>query len=158
MSPQPGYAHATYTILCIAFLLGWISSYILMKNNESDNTDFRVQISDSRLKIYNNLMNSMLEPIILLAIGAIVMVVLHAFVFPTIIGNDNEAVLFCGLNLVYPHFKLCLSHFLRKIIATMFIVVIWCVPILTYTVPMDKFVSCLLWSILIVVLVSFASS
>jgi hypothetical protein len=157
---DPGYAHATYTVLCVAFLFAWISSYIL-RSTTSRSDDDELTMNTVGLMyagLRNDLLFSMIDPLLMLAIGATVLAVLHAFVLPTILGNDNEAMIFCGLNLMYPHFKLCFSHFIRKIYDALMLVVIVCLPTLMYTVPTDKLVICILWSSLVIVIASFASS
>jgi hypothetical protein len=155
---HPGYAHALYTVLCVTFLIAWISTYILRSKTgiKEELTLENVGITYAGLR--NDLGFSMIQPLIMLAIGAIVMSIMHLFVFPSLVGNDNEAIFFCGLNLMYPHFKLCISHFIRKIYDALILLGMWCMPILMYTVPMDKFVICMLWSSLFIVIASFASS
>ena len=155
---HPGYAHALYTVLCVAFLIAWISTYILRANTSIKEEVTLENVGTKYAGLRNDLGFSMIESLIMLAIGATVLAVLHAFVFPTILGNDNEAMFFSGLNLMYPHFKLCLSHFIRKIYDAFMILGGGCMPILMYTVPMDKFVICILWSSLFIVIASFASS
>jgi hypothetical protein len=220
-SRHPGYAHATYTALFVAFLIGWISSYILETSTyNSSSTDPTTEqkkqeleaeetaslnkavvpwtqadaagggeetiigssgsagsadaaidamgssvaaaksseaVAGSAVETLMNIRYSMLEPLMMLAIGATVLALMHAFVFPTILGNDNEAVLFCGLHLMLPHIKLCLWHFLDKLAVAFLLVSLVCAPILLFTVPADKFALCVLWSILFLVTASFAS-